>query len=144
MPKVVIDQDMLTLQLFQRLEKHLHLAVMNGDNVPDLRIHRSIAQLQQLSGECSAARSRDDLLLSDLEQHIGLELLVSLRGFGIQDNRYVVVDPVGQFEIVLGLHADADVGQLLIDCLLSSILERVREYRGPAALVRDEVNLAVY
>ena len=110
----VKHQCVLPMQLLHDLQKGFDLAVMHLGRYAVSVIDSAAAQLQQLPVQHSRGPGSDRLIIH-LQQHIPLQLLVGLFGLIVQGHRNDVLDVVRQRQIVLGLHADADVGDGLAD-----------------------------
>ena len=110
MPEIVEHQGWLALQGFHKLQECLDLAGMDLMYAVVFAIYRPIRKLQELVGECRRACDADLILIfRDFQHHFPFQFTVGLLCPRIQFHRYLVEGYVRELQVVIRLHADADV-----------------------------------
>ena len=120
MLKVVEDQGRFPLQGFDQLHEGLNLAAVNLMDAVVLVVHGAICQLQKLIAQCCRAGHANLLLvLRQGQNHLTLHLVIGLTGLTVQLHWDLVIRDIRQLQIILCLHADADIGDSFQDTPLT-------------------------
>ena len=140
---VIKDQCRFPLQGFDQFQECFDLAVMDLMYLSVIVVQCPICKLQKFVAECRSTGHADlFLVFRDLKHHFPLQFLVRFQGFRVKYHRNLVIGDVRKLQVILCLHADADIRYPVQDRLIRPRLSFVAVYHAvSSALVRLEVSL---
>ena len=138
---VVEHKCRLPLKGFHQLHKRLQFAVMDLMDLPVLVVNSPIGQLQQLITQGGRTGYTNVLsILWQLQNHLTLQLTVCFESLCVQLHRYLMVRDIRKLQVILRLHADADIAYLLQNTFLTPGLSLVTVHHAVcSALIRLEI-----
>ena len=109
-----------------------------------LVIHRSVCDLQQLARNHSRGTRIDYLVWPKFQHGLFFHFGISCLCFIVQLDSANYVNPLGQFQIITGFHADANIGNTAVYLVLCSVLRYpvINDITIPAAGI--EITVAVF